>query len=304
MMKSFSQFVTETAAKEIVCVFGRFNPPTTAHEKLLDEAAKIAGKGQYRVYASKAEDKSTNPVCFAEKVKYVRKMFPRHARAVMSDSDIGNHLQLCSKLHEQGFTKVTLVVSEDKLEETSALMRHYNGRALTEGKAFNFPHPIRVVSTGESDPDAVASQKLNESAAANNLEVFSKGLPATFTETKELFNAVRAGMGLKESKTFRKHIQLETVSERREAYIKGEIFNLGDDVVLTESNEVGKICLRGANYLLVSLADGRKVRRWLNGVELVEKLTPDVIELDSTPIIECISTGPGKSISKIRQVKQ
>ena len=183
-----------------------------------------------------------------------------------------------------------------KLAETTALMSTYNGRTLVEGGFFNFQHGVRVISSNEIDPDAAASQKLCESASANDLEVFSKSLPATFAETKELFNAVRSGMGLKESKSFRKHIQLETVSERREAYIKGEIFNVGDDVVLTESNEVGKICLRGANYLLVSLADGRKVRRWLNGVELVEKLTPDVIELDSTPIIECISTGPGKSI--------
>lgn len=303
-MKSFSQFVTETAAKEIVCVFGRFNPPTAAHEKLLDEAAKIAGKGQYRIYASKSEDKSANPVCFTEKVKFIRKMFPRHARSVMGDADISNYLQVCGTLHEQGFSKVTLVVGQDKLAEVSALVSHYNGRQLTEGKSFSFAQPIRVVSTGETDPDSVASRKLCESASANDLEVFSKGLPATFTETKELFNAVRAGMGLKESKTFRKHIQLETVSERREAYIKGEIFNLGDEVILTESNEVGKICLRGANYLLVSMADGRKVRRWLNGVELVENVTPDVIELESTPIIECISTGPGKAISKIRQVKQ
>jgi hypothetical protein len=304
-MKSFSQFVAESVAKEIVCVFGRFNPPTVAHEKMLDEAAKIATGKQYRIYVSKAEDSKNNPICFTEKVKYVRKMFPRFARSVMNDSDVTTHLQICAKLYEQGFTKVTLVVGSDKLAEVTALMNHYNGRVLNEGSSFQFEHGVKIVSFGDIDPDTTASLKLRESAIANNLEVFSKGLPAAFTETTELFNSVRAGLGLKESKTFRKHIQLESVSERREAYIKGEIFNVGDDVVLTESNEVGKICLRGANYLVVSMGDGRKVRRWLNGVELVEKIATDVLELESAPIIEYSpSNGAGKSVSKIRQITQ
>ena len=230
-------------------------------------------------------------------------MFPRHARAIMSDADISNPMAMCSKLYEQGFTKVTLIVGQDKLAETSALMSAYNGRTLVEGGFFNFQNGVRVISSGDIDPDTAASRKLCESAFANDLEVFSKGMPATFTETKELFNAVRSGLGLKESKTFRKHIQLETVSERREAYVNGDIFKLGDEVVLTESNEVGKICLRGANYLVVSLGDGRKVRRWLNGVELIEKSISDgIVELDSKPIIE--RAGLGKSISKIRQHKQ
>ena len=284
-------------------MFGRFNPPTAAHEKLLDEAAKIAGKGQYRIYASRSEDAKSNPICFTEKVKFIRKMFPRHARAVMADADISNPLTMCSKLYEQGFTKVTLIVGQDKLAETTALMSTYNGRTLVEGGFFNFQNGVRVISSSEIDPDAAASRKLCESASANDLEVFSKSLPATFTETKELFNAVRSGMGLKESKSFRKHIQLETVSERREAYIKGEIFNVGDDVVLTESNEVGKICLRGANYLVVSMGDGRKVRRWLNGVELVERNANEIVELESAPILEYAATA-AKPISKFRQSKK
>lgn len=285
-------------------MFGRFNPPTAAHEKLLDEAAKIAGKGQYRIYASKSEDVKNNPVCFTEKVKYIRKMFPRHARAVMSDADIGTPLTMCSKLYEQGFTKVTLIVGQDKLAETSALMSNYNGRPLMEGGFFNFQNGVRVISSGDVDPDISASRKLCESAVANNLELFSKGLPAAFNESKELFNAVRAGMGLKESKSFRKHIQLESVSPIREAYINQEIFAVGDEVVIKESQEVGKIAHRGSNYLIVSMHDGRKVRKWLNGVELLEKKVPEVIELDSKIVIERNTSIPGKSISKLRSISK
>jgi len=75
---------------------------------------------------------------------------------------------------------------------------------------------------------------------------------------------------------------------------------VGDEVVLKESQEVGKISHCGSNYLIVAMHDGRKMRKWLNGVELVEKKTPDVVELESKTVIERDVSIPGKAISKLR----
>jgi hypothetical protein len=296
VIKSFGQFLSESAQKEVVCVLSRFNPPTAAHEKLLEAAADLASGKTYRIYSSKAEDPKKNPLVFSEKVKYVRKMFPRHARAIMADSDVGNYLHLCSKLYSQGFSKVTLIVEQSKLDETRTLLKNYNGRPLKEGGFFNFENGVQLVAI--TDSVEMSSMKLLEAASINDLEVFSKSLPESFLEVKEMFNAVRTGLGLRETKNFRKHIQLEPISDRREAYVSGEIFNIGDQVVIKESSEVGTVCQRGSNYLVVTMGNGNKVRKWLNGVELLEKST--VEEISSHKLIDYDHASPGKPISKIR----
>lgn len=298
MIKSFSQYLIEDAAKDVVIAFGNFNPPGLNHEKLIEKVAEVAAGRTYRIYSSLNESTKANPLNLQEKVKFMRKMFPRHARSIMADDDCQNVLQVCSKLYEQGFSKVTLVTSAQSAPQLTAMLAAYNGKKQVNGGFYNFREGVNVVAGIKSDPDA--SGILIESASANDLELFSKNLPATLKEKHELFNAVRAGMGLKESKSFRKHIQLESVSAIREAYINEEIFAVGDDVVIKESQEVGKIAHRGSNYLIVSMHDGRRVRKWLNGVELLEKKAPAVVELDSKVLIERNPSIPGKSISKLR----
>lgn len=305
MIKTFSQYLVEDAAKEVVFTFGRFNPPTTGHEKLIEKVAEIARGKTYRIYASKSEDPKKNPLSFTEKVKFMRKMFPRHARAIMADPDVNNALQICSKLYEQGFTKVTMVAGGDRVPEFQTLLNTYNGKKMKDG-FYNFKDGVTVVSAGERDPDAedvtgMSASKMRAAASANDLELFSKGLPHGFADGKALFNAVRTGMGLKESRNFRKHIQLEPVSARREAYVNGDLFAVGDDVVLKESQEVGKIAQCGSNYLVVALHDGRRVRKWLNGVELLEKKAPIIVEEESVLVPKHDPNIPGKPISKLRK---
>ena len=91
-------------------------------------------------------------------------------------------------------------------------------------------------------------------------------MPGNFVQVADLFNAVRKGMGLKVNENFRPHVQLEKVSDKREEYIKGELFKEGDEVVLKETNEVGTIKVCGSNYVLVEFGDIKK-RCWLDSVE-------------------------------------
>lgn len=274
-MKSFAQYLFEDAAKEVVFTFGRFNPPTIGHEKLLDKVASIARGKPYRIYASHSVDKKKNPLPYSEKIKWMRKMFPRHARSIIDD-EVNDVFQICSKLYSQGFTKVTMVAGGERVPEFDALLNKYNGQKLRDS-FFNFKGGIEVVSAGERDPDAegvtgMSASKMRAAASANDLDLFSKGLPSSFSKDAEgLFNSVRTGMGLKESRNFRKHIQLKSVSETREAYVNGDLFNVGDTVVVKESEEVGKIVQCGPNYLIVEFADGSKHRKWLNSVEVLKE---------------------------------
>ena len=273
-MKGFADYITE-ATKEVTFTFGRFNPPTTGHEKLLDAVSKVARGGKYVVYASQSTDTKKNPLDYATKVKYMRKMYPRHARSIILDKKVRNIFDILVKLYDQGVNVVNLVVGSDRVPEFTALVNKYNGVKGRHG-FYNFESGINVISAGERDPDAddvsgMSASKMRAAAAANDFAGFSKGLPKGFKEGEKLFNDVRKGMGLKESYDFREHIQLETVSDTREAYVAGELFNEGDVVVIKESDEVGQVIMRGSNYVLVEMADGKKLRKWLDDVEIIQE---------------------------------
>ena len=273
MIKKFSEFVTE-AKGDVTIVFGRFNPPTSGHEKLFETLKKVSKGGMYRIYASKSEDSRKNPLPFRDKVKFLRKMFPKHARNIMADTDTRTVIDVARKLYDQGFTKMTMVAGSDRVKEFEILLNKYNGVEARHG-FYQFEGKIKVISAGERDPDSddvsgMSASKLRVAAADNDLELFSKGMPKSYKDSKELFNAVRKGMGLKETKSFRKHVELPKVSDRREDYIEGNLFTEGDTVQVKESKEVGQITTCGANYLTIKFENkSRKV--WLDQVELVEK---------------------------------
>tara|TARA_Y100001937_G_scaffold79123_1_gene107279 strand:- start:17368 stop:18768 length:1401 start_codon:yes stop_codon:yes gene_type:complete len=270
-IKSFSDFLTEET-KEVSFVFGRFNPPTIGHEKLFEYVKKISRGGTYRIYASKSQDPKKNPLNFKEKIKFLRKMFPKSARNIMSDKDVRTALDVVVKLYDQGFTKATMVVGSDRVNEFRVLLNKYNGKKSRHG-FYNFESGINVVSAGERDPDAdgatgMSASKMRGAAQQNDLQLFAKGLPSNYNGL-DLFNAVRKGMGLKESHNFRNHIELPPVSETREEYIEGNLFKSGDMVRVKESNEIGEILLCGSNYVLVETESVKK-RYWLDDVELTE----------------------------------
>jgi len=270
-IKSFSDYLTENT-KEVAFVFGRFNPPTIGHEKLFEAVKKQSRGGSYRIYASQSVDAKKNPLQFKDKIKFLRKMFPKHARNVMADKDVRTVLDIAVKLYDQGFTKVTLVAGSDRVREFDILLNKYNGQKAKHG-FYNFEGAINVVSAGERDPDAegatgMSASKMRAAAQQNDLAGFAKGVPARFHPT-DLFNAVRKGMGLKLENTFRQHVELPTVSETREEYVGGNLFQVGDTVTVKESGEIGNIVVCGTNYVILEGVLGKK-RYWLDAVELTE----------------------------------
>ena len=280
-MKSFTEYLTEEA-KEVVFTFGRFNPPTVGHEKLISKVASLAKGNNYRIYASQSQDPKKNPLDFANKVKVMRKMFPKHGRNIMADKGIRNALDILVRLYDQGFTKVTMVVGSDRVNEFSALTNKYNGVKARHGM-YNFEDGINVVSAGERDPDSegvegMSASKMRAAAADNDFSSFSQGLPTKFKGGKDLFDALRKAMGIKESSDYKNHIQLEPVSELREAYIKQRIFEEGEEVVITDKGIVGTITQLGANYLVVE-SKGEVWRCWLDQVSKVDPNQESILAL-------------------------
>ena len=272
--KSFTQYITE-AKKEITITFGRLNPPTVGHGKLLDSVARVASGGLYRVYVSQSQDEKKNPLDYRTKVKYIRKMFPKHARSVIMDTKIRSIFDVLTKLYEEGYTQVNMVVGSDRVGEFEKLTNKYNGTKGRHG-FYNFQGGVNVISAGDRDPDAegvtgMSASKLRQAAASNDLQTFMKGMPRGFDDAKDLFNDVRKGMGLNEFHDFRTHIQLQSVSDDREAYVAGDLFSEGDSIVITATEEVGSISFLGANYVIVETTDGKKYRKWISDVERLDE---------------------------------
>lgn len=250
------------------------NPPTIGHEKLLDVLSRKAGNNPYFIYLTQSVDSKKNPVDYKQKVKIARKMFPRHARKIMIDNKIKSIFDLLVKLHNSGYKNISMVVGSDRVNEFDILLKKYNGKKGRHG-LYNF-RSINVISAGDRDPDAegasgMSASKMRDAAKAGEFAKFGQGLPKNYSnaDAKQLFNAVRKGMGLKEQSDYKKHVQLNTVSETREAYVNGDLFKWGDKVIIKESNVVGKVTHLGSNYVIVESIEGER-RYWLDAVEAVD----------------------------------
>jgi len=274
MISSFKKYLIEEE-KTVYFTFGRMNPPTTGHEKLMNELLKKSGKNPYRVYLSQSTDEKKNPLDFKYKVKTVRKFFPKHARSVMLNKKVKNVFDAVTEMYNDGFKNITMVVGSDRINEFNTLLKKYNGVKGRHG-LYNF-NKINVISAGDRDPDAddisgMSASKMRSLAKEGDFTQFSQGLPRNVSnaDAKKVYNEVRRGMGLKEQKEYFNKLHFEPVSEKREAYVKGNLFNIGDRVTVVGSDELATVTNLGTNYVIVESA-GKLYRKWLTDVELLEK---------------------------------
>ena len=272
MINRFSQFLVEEE-KTVFLTMGRFNPPTMGHGMLLDKVSKAAGKSPYRIFVSQSNDQKKNPLTYKDKIKFVRKMFPKHARSVMMDTSVKTPIDAAVKLYNEGYKNIVMLADADRTREYEALLNKYNGKEARHG-FYNF-NSMKFMSVGGRDPDAkgiegVSATKQRNAAKENDFTTFAQGLPKNVSnkDAKELFNAVRKGMGLKEQTEFKNHIQLSPVSDLREAYVNDGLFEQGDEVVMLKHEIVGNIKHLGSNYVIVE-SKGETWRCWLNDVSKV-----------------------------------
>ena len=271
-INSFKNYLVEEE-KTVFFTFGRMNPPTIGHEKLLNKLAQTAGSNPYKVYLSQSQDAKKNPLSYKEKIKIARKMFPKHARQIIIDNKVKNVFDIATKLYDEGYKNVSMVVGSDRIREFDVLLNKYNGKKGKHG-FYNFAK-ITVVSAGDRDPDAEGAEGMSASkmrAAANDSDFaqFAQGLSKAVSnaDAKRIYNSVRSGMGLTEQKNFKNRVQLEPISEIRESYMDGKLFESGDEVVIKGLGVVGEIKHLGTNYVIVE-SKGEVYRKWLNDIEKV-----------------------------------
>lgn len=205
----------ESTNKHVTFAFGRMNPPTTGHEKVVQKMHDVAHEkgGDVKLVVSHSQDSAKNPLTAEQKLKHVKKFFPNTPTEAAS-KEAPTFLHHLSKLHDQGYKHVTMVAGSDRVDEYKKLIHKYNGVKGSHGH-FNFDK-ADVQSSGERDPDAegtegMSASKMREHAKKGNFAEFRKGVPHHVAEkhAKDMYNDVRKGMGLTESLSFMKFFKHE-----------------------------------------------------------------------------------------------
>ena len=250
----------------LTIAFGRFNPPTTGHEKLLDTVASSSDKDDYMIVPSRSQDKKKNPLDADTKVSVMQKMFPKHKNKIVNDANNRTIFDVLKKAHNDGYTNVRIVGGGDRVKEFDKLANDYNG------KLYQFDN-VEVMSAGDRDPDSddvtgMSASKQRKAAAEGDIKAFMKGVPKSLSQkdAEELFKKIRTAMNIKEGWSLWEIAPKFDWQGLRENYIGEKIFRVGQIVENMNNGLVGRIIRRGANHLICVTEDKIMFKSWIKDV--------------------------------------
>ena len=259
----------------LTLAFGRFNPPTVGHGKLLAAAKKAAQGEDMKIYPSRSQDAKKNPLDPDMKISYMRKMFPEYSENIVNDDEMKTIFNVLTTADEEGYRNVNIIVGSDRQAEFENLATKYNG------DLYNFEN-IRVISAGVRDADAegvegMSASKMRKAVMDNDFKAFRSGTPKELDdgEAQALFDAVRAGMKIKKKKEVAEMWEVAPKIDPkglREQYVNGFIYRIGDIVENLNTGLIGKIIRRGTNHLICVTEEDYMFKSWIRDVmEYTEK---------------------------------
>ena len=250
----------------LTIAFGRFNPPTTGHQKLLDTVATSSDDGDYVIVPSRSQDKKKNPLDADSKVEVMKQMFPSHSGKIVNDPANRTIFDVMKKAHADGYANVRIVGGSDRVGEFEKLTGTYNK------KLYDFDK-IEVRSAGDRDADGegvegMSASKQRKYAADNDLKGFLQGVPTSMNRemAKQLFQNVRAGMKIEEGWNLWQIAPKFDWKNLRENYINKKIFKMGQIVENVNTGLIGKIIRRGTSYLICVTEDKIMFKSWIKDV--------------------------------------
>ena len=250
----------------LTVAFGRFNPPTTGHEKLLNTVASSSDDGDYVIIPSRSQDKKKNPLDPDMKVSVMKQMFPQHSEKIINDPGNKTIFDILKRAHNDGYTGVRIVGGADRQKEFDKLVNNYNG------KMYHFDN-IEVRSAGDRDPDSdsvegMSASKQRKAAAENDFDNFLKGVPTSMNKkaARELFDNVRKSMNIKEGWNLWEIAPKFDWKNLRENYLNKKVFNIGETVQNINTGLIGRIIRRGTSYLICVTEDKIMFKSWLKDI--------------------------------------
>jgi len=260
----------------LTVAFGRFNPPTTGHEKLLNQVAKSSDEDDYIIVPSRSQDAKKNPLDADSKVGVMRQMFPKHSEKIVNDPANRTIFDVLKKAHNDGYAGVRVVGGADRQKEFDKLVNTYNGKLYKFDK-------VEVVSAGDRDPDAddvtgMSASKQRKAAAEGDLKSFMKGIPSTMEKkaAEDLYKNIRKAMQIKEGWNLWEIAPKFDWEGLRENYIGEKIYQIGNLVENLNTGLVGRIIRRGANHLICVTENNFMFKSWIKDVSETKKESYDL----------------------------
>ena len=258
------------STETLTVAFGRFNPPTVGHGKLLAAAKKASAGEDMKIYPSRSQDPKKNPLDPDMKISFMKKMFPDFEDNIINDDEMRSIFNVLTLADEQGYRSVNIVVGSDRQAEFENLAQKYNG------ELYDF-ELIRVISAGVRDADAegvegMSASKMRKAVVDDDFESFRKGTPKELDDgdTTALFDAVRQGMGAKKKK--KEVTEMWQIAPKcdpkglRNQYVNGFIYRIGDIVESLHTGLIGKIIRRGTNHLICVTKEDYMFKSWIRDV--------------------------------------
>jgi nicotinic acid mononucleotide adenylyltransferase len=297
--------------KKIVLAFGRMNPITVGHEKLVNKIKSVARKEKATpaLYLSHSQDKKKNPLKYEDKIRYAKKAFGN----VVQQSNARTIMQVLADLDKQ-YDEVIVIAGSDRVDEFNNLIQKYNGKDYAYER-------LEVVSAGERDPDAddvsgMSGSKMRELALTGKVKEFKAGLPAKLRSSKDgadMYNKIRDWGGIKEEMTLDEVLNLQQRIKKRMVMkrIKNKIkigrrkakFRMANKTKLTgRAQKQARQMLRGRlagslgkNYKNLGLSQRAQIDKKLEGkkaviARLAKRLMPKVKKAEMTRLSKARKT--------------
>ena len=276
-MKTVRELLKKDVGRKqpVVFAFGRFNPPTIGHQKLIDKVITIAKrvKGLPVLYVSATQDKKKNPLSAKDKLKYIKMVYKRGIQLNAAGSDSRTFMEILKNRFNKKYTEVYMIAGSDRVAEFKRLIKKYNK------VDYNFDR-VEVISAGERDPDAegttgMSASKMREYVMSNNFDEFKKGVMNGMGDRNAmtLFKDLKKKMGVSELNMPSLEDEISNEKQKiRENYFDNKTLLMGDMVENTNNGNVGKIIKRGANYIQYEMEDGGIEKAWLHDVMPAEDI--------------------------------
>jgi 5'(3')-deoxyribonucleotidase/phosphopantetheine adenylyltransferase len=196
-------FLKEDDQSTAVFAFGRFNPPTKGHEKLIQTVRSVAQRMDAKpyVFVTQSQDKK-NPLSQKERIDYI-KSTGRFNDIEIGDVSVKTIVQALQKLMNEGRTRVVIVAGSDRVDYFKNFLNTYNKKNDKAGNlVFDFDY-VDAVSSGERDPDAegvagFSASQARALAANDDYEGFKRvAMDNSEDQIQAIFSAVQSKIGKK-----------------------------------------------------------------------------------------------------------
>ena len=192
-------FLREDDRSTAVFAFGRFNPPTIGHQKLIETVVNTAktANGKAYLFLSHKQNNKTDPLNFKEKQAYIQQFYQTVA---VGDAGANTIIKALQKIQAEGRTKLIMVAGSDRVEEFQKLLNQYNGKPDKQGNDLYKFDSIDVVNAGQRDPDAegisgASASKARELANKGQWHEFSK-IAMGGDKSKFIYNKITDALGV------------------------------------------------------------------------------------------------------------